>query len=206
MYKCIINCGVIMKKGFERTWQLTKRSYYIHAEVTAPLYDALLRILESGTHLNLSEYMGDLIEKDVEDRGINLAPIEAFSEEWGEDVFRSPKTFETGVVSTRVPIIMMKMINGLLDSGFYLRVSDYLRYVIKKDLKSRGIKPRPIKAVAEEEKPAKRWRPSETATVSTQVPMLMMENIDRLLASGFYLRVSDYLIDLIRKDLEERGI
>ena len=101
---------------------------------------------------------------------------------------------------------MMKMINGLLDSGFYLRVSDYLRYVIKKDLKSRGIKPRPIKAVAEEEKPAKRWRPSETATVSTQVPMLMMENIDRLLASGFYLRVSDYLIDLIRKDLEERGI
>jgi Arc/MetJ-type ribon-helix-helix transcriptional regulator len=34
----------------------------------------------------------------------------------------------------------------------------------------------------------------------------MMENIDRLLASGFYLRVSDYLIDLIRKDLDERGI
>ena len=34
----------------------------------------------------------------------------------------------------------------------------------------------------------------------------MMENIDRLLASGFYLRVSDYLIDLIRKDLEARAL
>ena len=36
--------------------------------------------------------------------------------------------------------------------------------------------------------------------------MPMMEDIDRLLASGLYLRVSDYLIDLIRKDLEARGI
>jgi len=36
--------------------------------------------------------------------------------------------------------------------------------------------------------------------------MPMMEDIDRLLDSGLYLRVSDYLIDLIRKDLETRRI
>ena len=66
-----------MKKGFEITWQLTKRSYSIHAEVTAPLYDAMLRILESGVDLNLSEYMGSLIEKDIEVRGIKVEPMEA---------------------------------------------------------------------------------------------------------------------------------
>jgi len=145
-----------------------------------------------------------LIEKDVEERGIELEPVEAFGGEGMEDVIRSPKVVETGVVSTRVPMPMMEMINGLLDSGFYLKVSDYLRDVVKKDLASRGIEPRLIKAGAEE--PSKRWRPSETAKVSTEVPMPMMENIDRLLASGFYLRVSDYLIDLIRKDLEARAL
>jgi len=193
-----------MDEGLERTWRLTKRSYSVHAEVVTPIYDAMLRILESGVHLNLSEYMGALIEKDIEERGIELAPMEAFGGEGVGDVIRSPKVVETGVVSTRVPMLVMEMINGVLDSGFYLRVSDYLRDVVKKDLESRGIEPRLVKAGAEE--PDKRWRPSETAKVSTEVPMRMMEDIDGLLASGFYLRVSDYLIDLIRKDLDARGI
>lgn len=195
-----------MKEGFERTWSLTKRAYFVHAEVPAPIYDAMLRILESGVHLNLSEYMKSLIEKDVEDRGIELAPLEAFGGEGIEDVIRTPKTIETGVVSTRLPVLVMEMINGLLDSGLYIRFSDYLRDIVKKDLESRGIEPRPIKAGAEEEKPAKSWRPSETAKISTRVPMQMMDDIDELLASGYYLRVSDYLIDLIRKDLEARDL
>lgn len=194
-----------MKEGLERTWQLTKRAYSVHAEVPAPLYDAMLRILESGAHLNLSEYMRTLIEKDVEERGIELEPMEAFGGEGVGDVIRTPVTFGTGVVSTRVPMLVMEMINGLLDSGFYISVSDYLRDVVKKDLESRGIEPRPIEAGAEEE-PDKSWRPSETAKVSTEVPMRMMEDIDRLLASGLYLRVSDYLIGLIRKDLEARDL
>ncbi len=55
-----------------------KKSYPVHAVVTAPIYDAMLRTLESGAHLNLSEYVGDLIEKDIEERGIELEPVEAF--------------------------------------------------------------------------------------------------------------------------------
>lgn len=192
-----------MKEGFERTWQLTKRSYTVHAEVVAPIYDAMLRILETRAHRNLSEYMGALIEKDVEERGIELAPLESFGGEGMEDVIRSPVTFDSGIVSARVSMLMMEMIHRVLDSGLYLRVSDYIRHVITRDLESRGIEPRFIKAEAEK-KPAKIWRPSETATVSTKVPMPMMDDIDRLLVSGFYLRVSDYLIDLIRKDLESR--
>jgi len=198
---CILRLGVVMAE-FERTWRLTKSSYYVQAEVTAPIYDAVLRILESRAQLNLSEYLGSLIVKDVEERGIELAPLEAFGGEGIRETIRGPKSFDMGV-SARVPIPMKKMINDLLDSGLYLKVSDYLRDVIKKDLETRDIKPRPIEA-GEEETPAKMWRPSATATVSTQVPMPMMEDIDRLLASGLYLRVSDYLIDLIRKDLEDR--
>ena len=195
---------IALTAGVERTWQLTKRSYTVHAEVVAPLYDAMLRILQSGAPRNLSEYVGDLIEKDVEARGIELAPPEAFGGEGRGDVTKSPVSFEAAVVSSRVPMVMMEMINGLLESGLYLRVSDYLRYAVKKDLESRNIEPRPINAGAEEG-PAKRWRPSETTTVSTKVPMQMMEDIDRVLASGFYLRVTDYLIDVIRMDLESRA-
>jgi len=187
----------------ERTWRLTKRAYFVHAEVPAPLYDAMLRILESGVHLNLSEYMKALIEKDIEERGIELAPLEAFGGEGIEDVIRSPKVVETGVVSTRVPMLVMEMITGVLDSGLYIRFSDYLRDIIRKDLESRGIEPRIVETG--EEEPDKKWRPSATAKVSTEVPMPMMDDIDRLLASGFYLRVSDYLIDLIRKDLQSRA-
>ena len=193
-----------MEEGLERTWSLTKRSYTVHTLVTAPIYDAMLRILESRAHRNLSDYVGDLIEKNIEERGIELAPPEAFGGEGREDIISGHGPFETGVVTTRVPMIMTEMINELLESGIYLTVSDYLRYVIKRDLESRGIEPRPIKAVIEEEDPTKSWRPSDTATVSTKVPMPMMEDIDRVLASGFYLRVSDYLIDLIRKDIQTR--
>ncbi len=195
-----------MEEGFERTWQLTKRFYAIHSTVPVQIYDAILRIQASGIHLNLSEYMKALIEKDIEARGIKLAPREAFGGEGTEVVIRSPKTFDSDVISARVTMPMMEMIHGLLDAGLYLRVSDYLRHAIMKDLESRDIEPRPLKTSAEDKtKPAKTWRPSETATVSTQVPMQMMEDIDRVLASGFYLRVTDYLIDVIRMDLESRA-
>jgi len=193
-----------MKEGFERTWRLTKKVYSVPVKVKAPIYDAMLRILESGGHLNLSKYVGDLIEKDIEERGIELEPVEAFGGEGRGFVIRGSKIVETEIICSRVTIPMIEMINGLLDSGLYRGASDYLRDVVKKDLESRGIEPGLIKAGADEE-PSKKWRPSETATVSTQVPMSMMEDIDRLLVSGFYFRVSDYLIDLIRKDLEARA-
>ncbi len=199
--------GDVLKEGFERTWRLTKRAYTIHSKVTAPIYDAVLRILESGDHLNPSEYIGDLIMKDIEARGIELVPMDEFGEAGVGDVIIDPKRFDAGIVSTRVSVPMMKIINGLLDSGLYLNVSDYLRYTIKKDLESRDIDPKLVKADIEEvEEPAKSWRPSDTVNVSTLVPMAMLEDIDRILASGYYLRVSDYLIDLIRKDLEARDI
>jgi len=98
----------------------------------------------------------------------------------------------------------MEMINRRLDSGFYFKVSDYLRDVIKKDLESRGVEPRIVESGAEESD--KSLRSGATVRVSTRVPMLMKDEIDQILASGFYFKASEYLIDLIRKDLEAREI
>ena len=155
-----------MDEEWEKTWRLTERTYSVHFKMATPIYDAVLRILESGNHLNLSEYLRALIEKDIEERGIELKPMKAFDKKEVGDVSRDSKIVETGVISTRVPALMIEMINGLSDSGFYRGVSDYLRDVVKKDLESRNIEPRLIKAGVNEE-PEKKWRPSETATVST---------------------------------------
>jgi len=59
-----------------------------------------------------------------------------------------------------------------------------------------------------EEDPKKEFRrkPPETYTISTRVTHPMLKAIDEVIDSGKYLRVSDYLRDLIRKDLESRGI
>jgi len=46
---------------------------------------------------------------------------------------------DTFVVSARVTASMLEAIEEVLDSGLYLRLSDYLRDVIRKDLQSRGI-------------------------------------------------------------------
>ena len=148
--------------------------------------------------------MVSLIEKDVEGRGIELKPMEAFGGEGREEIILSPIIVETSVVSTRVPVLMMEMINRRLDSGFYFKVSDYLRDVIKKDLESRGVEPRIVESGAEESD--KSLRSGATVRVSTRVPMLMKDEIDQILASGFYFKASEYLIDLIRKDLEAREI
>lgn len=50
------------------------------------------------------------------------------------------KPNESLVVSTRVTIPIYEGINQVLDTGLYLKVSDYLRDIIKKDLESRDIK------------------------------------------------------------------
>ena len=58
----------------------------------------------------------------------------------------------------------------------------------------------------EEPKTGLRRKPPETYPISARVTLPMLTAIDNVIDSGKYLRVSDYLRDLIRKDLEERGI
>jgi len=47
---------------------------------------------------------------------------------------------------------------------------------------------------------------ADTYPISSRVTLSMLAAIDVVLKSGQYLRVSDYLRDLVRKDLAERGI
>ena len=59
----------------------------------------------------------------------------------------------------------------------------------------------------EEEQNKRRTRiPSSAPVVSARVTPYMLGAIERIVDSGKYLRVSDYLRDLIRKDLEARGV
>jgi len=58
------------KRG--KTWQLTKKSYKIPLRVTAPIYDAMLGIIESGAHFNVQDYLMNLIRRDLRARGIKL--------------------------------------------------------------------------------------------------------------------------------------
>ena len=55
-------------------------------------------------------------------------------------------------------------------------------------------------------KSSRRKPPQETYPISTRVPISMLKAIDSVIESGKYLRISDYLRDLVRKDLEERDI
>lgn len=59
-----------------------------------------------------------------------------------------------------------------------------------------------------EEKPRKKFRRTaqDTHPISTRVTNQMMNAIDKILETGNYLRVSDYLRDLIRKDLQSRDL
>ena len=59
-----------------------------------------------------------------------------------------------------------------------------------------------------EEKPRKKFRRTamDTYVASTRVTREMMDAIDKILEEGKYMRVSDYLRDLIRKDLESRNV
>lgn len=179
------------EKG-EKTWQLTKKSYSVKLRLMAPIYDAMLRVLETGAYLNFSEYVIDLIRQNLKERGLEVEAIKASGEEEEDEDAKMRPSIESAVVSTRVPIPIMDAIEEVLDSGFYYKTSDYLRDIIKKDLDSRGIG----------------LKPEETGTgfVQARVPIPMRKAIDQLLESGFYFEVSDYLRHIIKKDLEERGL
>jgi len=58
-----------------------------------------------------------------------------------------------------------------------------------------------------EEEPKKELRrePAKSYPLSVRVTLPMLMAIDEVIDSGKYLRVSDYLRDLVRKDLESRG-
>jgi len=189
--------------ALRKTRRLTRRTYRVRVNLTAPVYDALMNLIDSGTHLSISKYLEDLIINHLESMGTEFNRLEDYVE--AENVERRSKVADSGVVSTRLPKPVINLINGLVNSGLFLKVSDYLRYIVMKDLEKRGALTSLLKANRGEEKPSKTRRPSDAILVSIMVPASMMDELDELIESGLYIRVSDYLIDLIRKDLEAKA-
>ncbi|MFH2110706.1 MAG: hypothetical protein ABIJ47_05530 [Candidatus Bathyarchaeota archaeon] len=125
-------------KDDENIWSLTKSSYSFNVRVTAPIYDALLRILETGAYLNLSEYVNYLIRKDLEEKGIQLRMIKvSVKKDEKKEPSEQKLLLDTVVVSTRIPIPLKEVLDQVLDSGLYFQASDYLRDIIRKDLEAR---------------------------------------------------------------------
>ena len=82
-----------------------------------------------------------------------------------------------------------------------------MNYLIRKDLEEKGIQLKKIKINNKKEAKgaSSKQPPLETVVVSTRIPNPLKEVLDQVLDSGLYFQASDYLRDIIRKDLEERG-
>jgi len=122
----------------EKTWQLTKKFYPVHIKVTAPVYDVMLRFLETGAYLNLSEYINELFQQYFSEKGIELEAINFSGEDEDEDIIEE-QVQGTAIINARLPIPMKKAVDQVMDSGLYFNVSHYVREVIRKDLEARGI-------------------------------------------------------------------
>ena len=121
----------------EKNWQLTKKVYPVTIRVTAPIYDAMLRIIETGAYLNPSEYINDLLQQRFKERGIELEAIKVGNEDEEEKVSSKKTLLDTAVVNARLPIKMKNAVDQVLDSGLYFNISHYVRDVVRKDLESR---------------------------------------------------------------------
>ena len=123
----------------EKTWRLTKKSYSVNVRLMAPIYDAMLRILETGAYLNLSEYVNDLFQQYFKEMGVELETLKVSAEDEEEEAPSEQPLQETAIVNARLSIPMKNAIDQVLDSGLYFNISHYLRDVVRKDLEARGI-------------------------------------------------------------------
>ena len=140
-----------MAEEYEKRWQLTKKVYRINVRITAPLYDAMLRTMESGFYYNVSEFLIDVLRKYFTEKSIEInakigseddkilklpkdsAIIQIDAKVDGEDA----RVKDSAIINARIPVSMRSAVDNVLDSGIYLNISHYMREVVRKDLESR---------------------------------------------------------------------
>lgn len=125
----------------EKTWQLTKKVYQVNVRLTTPIYDAILRSLETGAYFNFSECINDLLKQYFTEKGVEFEVITTNSEEEEkeEEVPSDKMVQETVIVNARLPIPMKDGVDRVLETGLYFNISHYLREAIRKDLEARDI-------------------------------------------------------------------
>ena len=176
-----------------------RRKYYgFHVRLKAPVYNAVMKIVDSGAYMSPSKYVEDLVLRDLERLG--MKPIKDYKSMEAEEVVKSVD--KSGVVSIRMPKAVLGIIEALTRRSYFLTPSDYVRYAVMRDLEARGFIQGLVKGEVEAG-PSESRRPSEAIMVSTLVPAAIIDEMDKLIESGLYLRVSDYLMDLIIRDLDK---
>ena len=111
-------------------------------------------------------------------------------------------------VNVRVTAPIYDAMLSFLETGAYLNLSEYINDVFQQYFKERGIELEVVKVSnedGEEEVPIEEPL-QDTAIVNARLPISMKTAVDHVLDSGIYFNISHYLRDVIRKDLEARGI
>lgn len=62
------------KKPKKRRRRPPPETYTISTRVTAPMWDAITRILDAGAYLSTTDYLRDIIRRDLKARGFSLEP------------------------------------------------------------------------------------------------------------------------------------
>jgi len=110
-------------------------------------------------------------------------------------------------ITVRVTAPIYDVMLGFLETGAYLNLSEYVNELFQQYFKEKGIEIEAVKAGEEEEEEVPREETLlGTSIVNARLPIPMKNAVDQVLDSGLYFNVSHYLRDIIRKDLEARGI
>ena len=109
--------------GEEKQWQLTKKVYRFNVRVTAPLYDAMLRVIESGVYYNSSEFIIDLFQKYFKEKGIK---VEAKIGEAPDDSSEKGSK-DSAILNARISRSMMNAVDQVMASGLYFNISQIVQ-------------------------------------------------------------------------------
>jgi len=110
-------------------------------------------------------------------------------------------------VNVKVTAPIYNVMLGFLETGAYLNLSEYINELFQQYFKEKGVELEPIKASDDDEEEAPREEQLlGTAIVNARLPIPMKNAVDQVLDSGLYFNVSHYMREVIRKDLEARGI
>ena len=110
-------------------------------------------------------------------------------------------------VNVKVTAPIYNVMLGFLETGAYLNLSEYVNELFQQYFKEKGVELEAIKASDDDEEEAPREETLlGTAIVNARLPIPMKNAVDQVLDSGLYFNVSHYLREIIRKDLEARGI
>ena len=121
-----------------------------------------------------------------------------------KDKTRKKKVYNFNI---RVTAPIYNAVRNTLDMGIYLNISEYINDLFRQHFKEKGIELGVTKVSSEdkEEAPSMEF-PIDTVIVHARLPIPMRNAIGKVLDTGNYFNISHYIRDVVKKDLDARGI